>query len=814
MQDFEKLGVFYLGRSYDPATKKPNEDLVLYDSRDLVTHAVCVGMTGSGKTGLCLTILEEAAIDGIPVLAIDPKGDLANLLLTFPQLRGSDFAPWVNEDDARKAGLSTEDYAAKQADLWRNGLSQWGQDGARIQRLRDAADLVIYTPGSNAGLPVSVLKSLSPPEPAVLQDEEAFRQRVSGMATSLLALLGIDADPVQSREHILISTILASAWKQGHGLDLPALIHQIQNPPVTQIGVLDLDSFFPAKDRFALAMSLNNVLASPAFAAWLEGTALDLNALLHTPEGKPRVCIFSISHLNDAERMFFVSLLLNEALAWMRAQPGSSSLRALIYMDEIAGYFPPVSNPPSKTPLLTLLKQARAFGVGMMLTTQNPVDLDYKGLANAGTWFLGRMQTERDRARVLDGLEGAATSSGKFNRRDMENLIAGLENRVFLMHNVHEDAPVVFQVRWALSYLRGPLTRSQIKVLTDQRRAALPGTDTARSEQPSPAQPAKIKPKEASTRPLLPPEVPQYFLPLKGEPPAGSQLLYHPMILGGGRVYFVDSKVEVDVNRTVALLADPDPDATTLDWNDAKPVELTEADLEKAPAAEASYGSVGQPAARAKSYTAWQKSFADALYRGQKLTLFRCDSLDEVSRPGESERDFRVRLQHAAREARDQRAEKLRAKYAPKTAALEERIRKAQQAVEREAEQATQSKLQTAISFGTTVLGAFLGRKKVSAATIGKATTTARGVGRSIKDSKDVARAQETVEALRKQQDDLQAQFEAELNDTEATIDPMTEELESVVIKVKKTNVTVLLVALVWVPHWQHAEGPPVPAWS
>src|SRR5512137_1410626 len=475
MQDYEKLGVFYLGREYDLTAQKPAENLVLYDAKDLVTHAVCVGMTGSGKTGLCLALLEEAAIDSIPAILIDPKGDLSNLLLTFPQLRGEDFAPWINPEDAAKKGLSPQDYANQQAALWKKGLADWGQTPERIQRLRDAVDLAIYTPGSNAGLPVSILKSFAAPEPAVLEDGELLRERINTTVTSLLGLLGIEADPIQSREHILISNLLDHAWKQGQDVDLAALIQLIQQPPMTKIGVLDLESFYPSKDRFGLVMALNNLLASPGFSAWMEGEPLDVGRMLYSPTGKPRLSIVSIAHLSDPERMFFVSLLLNQTLGWMRQQSGTTSLRAILYMDEIFGYFPPTANPPSKTPLLTLLKQARAFGLGIVLATQNPVDLDYKGLSNAGTWFIGRLQTDRDKARVLEGLEGvAATASSGFDRQKMEQILAGLGNRIFLMNNTHEDAPVVFQTRWALSYLRGPQTRNQIKTLMHPLKAAQP----------------------------------------------------------------------------------------------------------------------------------------------------------------------------------------------------------------------------------------------------------------------------------------------------------------------------------------------------
>ncbi|HYN99002.1 MAG TPA: DUF87 domain-containing protein, partial [Actinomycetota bacterium] len=406
--DFEKLGSFYLGRLYDLATKQAEPDLLLYDSKDLTTHAVCVGMTGSGKTGLCLGLIEEAAIDGIPAILIDPKGDLANLMLTFPDLSPADLEPWVNADQAASEGISVPELATRQAEMWRTGLAEWGQDGGRIRRLKDAAEVAIYTPGSKAGIPVSVLKSFTAPSAAVLADSEALADRISSTVTALLSLAGIEADPIRSREHILLSTILGSAWREGRSLELADLIQLIQNPPMTRIGVMEVESFFPAKDRFELALGLNSLLASPGFEVWMEGEPLDIGAMLRTAEGKPRLAILSIAHLNDTERMFFVSLVLSEMLAWTRSQAGTTSLRALLYMDEIAGYFPPVANPPSKAPLLTLLKQARAFGVGIVLATQNPVDLDYKGLSNAGTWLIGRLQTARDTDRVLEGLEGAA----------------------------------------------------------------------------------------------------------------------------------------------------------------------------------------------------------------------------------------------------------------------------------------------------------------------------------------------------------------------------------------------------------------------
>ncbi len=474
MQDFEKLGVFYLGREYDWQNRKPKPELLLYDSRDLTTHAVCVGMTGSGKTGLCLALLEEAAIDGIPAIIIDPKGDLGNLLLTFPDLKPDDLKPWLDPADAARKGVTLDQLAEKTAVSWREGLAEWGQDPSRIAKFRDSADIAIYTPGSDAGLPLTVLRSFAPPSKAILENADALRERISAAVSGLLALVGIEADPLRSREHILLSNLLDRAWRAGQNVDLAGLVRQIQSPPLEKIGAVDLESFYPAKERFELAMTLNNLLASPGFAGWMQGEPLDIQRLLWTEQGKPRLSILSIAHLSDPERMFFVTILLNEMISWMRAQSGTSSLRALLYMDEVFGYFPPTANPPSKMPMLTLLKQARAFGLGVVLATQNPVDLDYKGLSNAGTWFLGRLQTERDKGRVLDGLQGASETAGaKFDRPQMEKILASLGSRVFLMNNVHEDHPVVFQSRWALSFLRGPLSRDQIHELMQPRKLVL-----------------------------------------------------------------------------------------------------------------------------------------------------------------------------------------------------------------------------------------------------------------------------------------------------------------------------------------------------
>jgi len=805
-KSYEGLGTFYLGRIFDLKKKKRTDDLVLYDSKDLVTHAVCVGMTGSGKTGLCLALLEEAALDGIPAIVIDPKGDLPNLLLTFPDLKPEDFEPWINTDDAAKEGKSPAEFAKDQAELWRTGLADWGQDGERIKRLREAVDMAVYTPGSSAGLPVSILKSFDAPPPELAEDPELLAERISTTATSLLGLLGIEADPIKSREHILLSMILSTNWSAGKSPGLADLIRQIQQPPVDKIGVMDVESFFSSKDRGEFAMSMNNLLAAPGFEAWMEGEPLDIGAMLHTPEGKPRISIFSIAHLNDSERMFFVSLLLNQMLGWTRAQSGTTTLRAILYMDEIFGYFPPVAMPPSKAPLLTLLKQARAFGVGILLATQNPVDLDYKGLSNTGTWLIGRLQTERDKARVMEGLEGAAAGTGMaFDRNRMDQTLAGLQKRVFLINNVHEDGPEVFESRWAMSYLRGPLTRTQIKTLMDPVRGALP--KAAAVERPMPQTSA------STDRPLLPAGVSQFFIPVRGDTPEESSLEYRPMVFGAAKVAYVDTKSGVDTSADMNLLAPITKQAVPVDWDEATPTELTPDELESSSEDGAAFGELPPSAVRPASYDKWGKDFARWIYGSQKLELFKSPTSKLFSTPGESEGDFRARLQLITRESRDGGADALRKKYAAKMATIEDRLRRAQLAEEREATEAKEAKLQTAVSIGATVLGAFLGRKKVSAGTIGRATTAARGVGRSVKQSQDIGRARENVSALQQQLTDLNAEFEAEAGQMKSGSDPESEKLEVVSIKPKKANISVDLSALAWAPFFKDSTGATKAAW-
>jgi len=474
MSFIEAPTTFYLGRRYDPSTKKLTTDVVYYDSRDLVTHAVVVGMTGSGKTGLCINLLEEAILDNIPAIIIDPKGDITNLMLTFPELRQEDFQPWINIDEARRAGMDIPQFAADVAQRWREGLASWGIVPDRMRWLKFASNMSIYTPGSDAGLPVSILASLAAPREGWEANEEGNREKIGAITTALLALVGRNAQPITDKEHVLVSNIFEYQWRRGMSPTLEDIILMVQKPPFQKLGVFPIDEYITEKQRAKLAMDLNNIVAAPSFQSWTNGDPMDIQSLLYLPDGRARVSIFYTAHLNDTERQFFMTLLLENMLSWMRMQSGTTSLRALLYIDEMFGYFPPYPfNPPTKQPILQLLKQARAFGLGLVLATQNPGDLDYKGLSNAGTWFIGRLQSEQDRQRVMTGLEALADVSNEFNLKEINRLIADIPPRVFLMHNVHDrSGPEMLHTRWAMNYLRGPLTRQQINVLmADQKRA-------------------------------------------------------------------------------------------------------------------------------------------------------------------------------------------------------------------------------------------------------------------------------------------------------------------------------------------------------
>jgi hypothetical protein len=807
MSAYEKLGAFYLGKSFDMARQKRTEDLVLYDARDLTTHAVIIGMTGSGKTGLGIALLEEALIDGIPIIAIDPKGDLPNLLLAFPELRASEFRPWINEQDALNAGTTPDQFAAQQAKLWRSGLAEWNQDPERIARLKSAAEFTVFTPGSTAGAPVNVLRNFSPPAAALQDDRDLLRERIQTTTNSLLALLGLDVDPIASREHILLANLFEAVWAEGKTLDLSGLIHAIQTPPFQRIGVMDLEAFFPAGQRFELAMRLNNLLASPGFEAWLEGHPLDVARLLFSEGGRPRASIFTISHLTDSERMFFVAMLLNEIVAWMRSQPGTASLRALLYMDEIFGYLPPVRNPPSKGPLLTLLKQARAFGLGLALSTQNPVDLDYKGLSNAGTWFIGRLQTERDKERVMAGLEGAAAGA-EFDRQRMGENLAGLGRRVFMMNNVHETAPLTFETRWVLSYLRGPLTRDQIKRLKTSELSAVSPAGPGAAEEPNSASAAsggQFMP------PVMPPGVQAYFLPSSG---AGRGIVYRPAVAGWLEVHYQSAQYSVDQSKNLAFFAPLVEGPVPLDWDQGAELAVAAERLASGPVSDAVFADLPPAAQNKKAYARWRKDLLRWVRQNCPLCMLRSRDYGLTAAPGMPRNEFLALVSQAAREKRDLAVEKLRRKYQSRFNTLQNRLLRAEQAIAREQEQARSKKFETAVSFGTAILGAFLGRKAVSAGSATRFGSAVRSAGRMQKERMDVARALETAESVREQLSDLDRRLQEDIAALEIRLTPQESDIDEIRIKAKSADITLSVFGPVWMPYRRDAGGRLLPDWS
>ena len=839
----EQLGSFYLGAEYDLEKGARTDAAINYDARDLVTHAVCVGMTGSGKTGLCIGLLEEAALDKVPALLIDPKGDITNLLLQFPDLLPADFQPWINEDDARRKDKTVEEFAASTAEQWKNGLADWGITGDRMRLLAEHTGYTIFTPGSDMGIPVNILGSLAAPKLDWATEAENIRERISGTVAALLGLAGVNADPVRSREGILLANIFENAWQQGKDLDLASLIQSIQKPPFRQLGVFDVDTFYPEKDRFSLAMAFNTLVASPKFQTWLQGEPLDVDRLFFDAAGKPRHSVIYIAHLSDSERMFIVTLILENLLTWMRRQSGTTSLRALLYFDEVFGYFPPTAEPPSKRPLLTLLKQARAFGLGCVLVTQNPVDIDYKGLTNAGTWFIGKLQAERDKERVLGGLKGALSAAGQTNEVDYNKLITRLGNRVFLMHNVHDKGPVVFTTRWAMSYLRGPLTLPQVRELMKDRKAkpaaaaaaAAPAAGSAAVAAPVAAAAVAAAPAGEAAAPAqagadnnapdgytpVPPVVDSAvtpeFLPIVFDERAAvryltneaggqivvqsTRLLYDPGVLGCATVRFADPKRRVDANVDVMRLARADDGATGVDWGRAESVPLDSRKvLRSAETAEQGpyFAPVPEGAASAKKLAAAAKDFSDWLYYNQSIKISIQPDLGIARDPDEDDRQFRIRLQQAAREQRDLEVDKLTKTYTKQIDTLNDRLARLQQSLSEAQSKAQAKQTEQWVNIGESVFNFFSGkstRRAVSSAT--SKWNQANAAAASVKETEqNIAKLQADIQELEKQLAAEVDQITARWESAETTL--VADEL-----KPRRSDIDVQYVTLGWAPVWQ-----------
>jgi len=818
----ELMGSFYLGAEYDIQKKEITSELVNYDARDLTTHAVCVGMTGSGKTGLCVGLLEEAAIDQVPAIIIDPKGDMTNLLLQFEDLEPSDFKKWINIDDASRKGMTGDEYAEKIASTWKKGLAQWGEGKERIQKLKSSVDYTIFTPGSNSGIPINIMGSFASPGIDFDSDAEMLRERIQGTVAALLGMINSKEDPVRSREGILLSTLFEHFWRKNEDLDLAKIIMSIQNPPVRKLGVFDVDTFFPEKDRFDLAMQFNTLVASPQFQYWLTGEPLDIDKIYFTEDGKPRHSIFYIAHLSDSERMFFVTLLLNSLITWMRKQSGTTSLRSLLYFDEVFGYFPPTANPPSKKPMLTLLKQARAYGVGCVLVTQNPVDIDYKGISNAGTWFIGKLQTERDKDRVLDGLKNAISEAGGSEKVDFDSIISGLDSRVFLLHNVHEDEPVIYHTRWAMSYLRGPMTRPQVKELMKDKKGQKITTKTQELD-PSPearkSDTSHPAPSKSSSAPSIDPDVIQRYLTVwksgrEAQEDLGEKdlsLSYDPAIAAHGAVRFYDGRRGIDEVRTFEYIADaPDQFGRTA-WNDALKMSQMDRKLvenaDHPEGAEVHFHDVPEEMSNAKDWKSIEKDLEDYLYANHKLVLKEHKGLKMTQEPGESVEAFHMRLQAAAKEERDAELDKIEDKFEVKLEKIEDRLRKEENDLaDAEAEQSSRKTAEW-VNAAETIFSMFKGRRK----SFGTAATKRR-MARKAADK--VISARQDIQELEKDYRELEAELKEALKEVRGKWEESLTELDERIVTPRKTDIKVDFIGLAWHPYWENDRGERVSAVS
>ncbi len=770
---YEKLGLFYLGKDVDKKSLEATEALTLLKNKNFTTHAAIIGMTGSGKTGLGVGIIEEAAIDNIPSIIIDPKGDMGNLCLVDSNFSAKSFEPWI-EDEARSKEKDVSEYAGKISTMWKEGIESWGQSTERAAKLQ-AVPKTIYTPGSSAGVAINVMSSLETPPSEVMEDSDTFTSYLKSTTVSLLSLVGIEADPLESKEYILLAQIMTKAWLNDEDMSIESIIGKIIKPSFKKIGVLPLDDFYPQNARFKLATKFNSLLASPSFSLWLQGDSLDIQKLLYDENGKAKIAIFSISHLNDDERMFFVTLLLNKYIAWMRRQSGTSALKTLLYMDEIYGFFPPTKNPPSKEPMLLLLKQARAFGVGVVLSTQNPVDLDYKGLSNIGTWFIGRLQTSQDIERVIDGLGGKVGAS--YKKSEIKTLLANLKKRTFFLKSAHLEDIRLFSTRWVMSYLKGPLKRDEISMLMKaQKEAQSIKVETVDTMIRNKSKLGEFKHIDDS--------ILQYF------EPDSSQINEFVATLGAlVKVHFYNSRKAIDESRELIFSLPLDKNQKSIDWDNVRVEEEHFENYPHTAPSKAKFQTLPDVVVEDKGLKKAIRELKESLYRDQNLELLRCKSPKLESKVEESESDFKVRLQDSLNDKKETEIEKFQTRFEKKEKTLLDRLSRAKERVEKEESDSTSSMFEAGIA----VLGALFG--KTSPTKIGRAFKKGSNI---LKERGDMSRAQERMVGI---QEDIEA-LEYELEDT---IDALNEkynvencEIERYNMKPRKTDIDVELCAIVW----------------
>lgn len=754
----ESLKYFFLGI-------KEDEEPYLYENKDLTTHAAIIGMTGSGKTGLGITLIEEASIDNIPSIIIDPKGDMANLALSFPDMKKEDFLPYMDEDEARNKGKSLDEMAETTSNLWKNGISSTFQSIDRVKLLKDSIDISIYTPKSSAGLGISLLSDFEAPKGLGNEDLNNY---ILAITSSLLSLVGVSTSNLTSPEMVLVQTIFLNNFSNNKNVSITDLIHQIAKPPFEKIGVFDVETFYPSSKRMELAMGINGLLANPNFKAWCEGERLDISKMLFDENGKARCNVFTISHLNDGERMFFVTLLLNEIIRWMRMTEGTSSLRAILYMDEIFGFFPPTSNPPSKTPMLTLLKQARAYGIGCVLSTQNPVDLDYKGLSNIGTWFIGRLQTAQDKERVIGGLTGISGSD--LDKDELMQLISNLQKRKFLVKNIHEKGLNVVGTRFALNYLKGPLSSEQISNLMESKKSSQKGIG--------------VEKKNSSNKPIVSKDIKELYS-------YGGSLELKPYLLGVAKVTYDVDKIEYTKDVNLAFLLE---DSSKVKWEEAieNLVKTTQNSQEEG----SKFGTLPSYIASAKNLNSEAKDFKDYIYRNVKLGLF--SALDMLSKPDESKDQFLLRLHDRCNEVLEEKTAEFKEKLEKEKEKLQTKLEKLEIKLEKERSDVKSKGLDAIINIGSTILGAFLGNKTISKTNAGKLATSAKSAGKVFDERKDVRLVEDEISKIK---DELKEKLELEnekITELKNSYNLRNLEIKTTEIQAKKTNIFDEEIFLLW----------------
>lgn len=770
---YEKLGLFYLGKDIDKASLEATEALTLLKNKNFTTHAAIIGMTGSGKTGLGVGIIEEAAIDNIPSIIIDPKGDMGNLCLVDAKFSAKKFEPWV-EDEAKAKGKSAIEHAKKISTIWKEGIESWGQNSERAAKFQ-AVQKTIYTPGSSAGVAINVMSSLDRPPSEVMEDSDTFTSYLKSTTVSLLSLVGIEADPLESKEYILLAQIITKAWINGDDISIENLIGKIISPSFTKIGVLPLNDFYPQDERFKLATKFNSLLASPSFSHWIQGDSLDIQKLLYDEEGKAKVAIFSISHLNDIDRMFFVTLLLNKYIAWMRRQSGTSALKTLLYMDEIYGFFPPTKNPPSKEPMLLMLKQARAFGVGVVLSTQNPVDLDYKGLSNIGTWFIGRLQTTQDIERVIDGLGGKVGAS--YDKSEIKNLLANLQKRTFFLKSAHLEDIRLFSTRWVLSYLKGPLKKEEIGKLMQSQKEA-------QSIEKVSVDTIMQKKSDLESFQHIDDSIPQYF-----ELDVSGVNTFRASLGAVAKVHFYNQRKGIDKEEQLVLTLPLNAKQNRFNWEDARKEEEHFKKYPQTAPSDAKFQTLPQIVIDDKGLKKAIRELKEELYREQHLELLRCKSPKLESKVGESKVDFKIRLLDILNNKKEEEIDKLQVRFSKKEKTLLARLTRAKDRVEKESADSTSSMIETGIA----VLGALFG--KTSPTKIGRAIKKGSSI---LKERGDMSRAEERMAMIHEDIEALEYELEDSIDMLNEKYDIANCDIETFKIKPRKTDIDIELCAIVW----------------